>query len=124
MPYSISTSTKHPEEAAVFINFMLHDHAALDALIDTRGIPYHRASYEWLAESGKIDSELLSYQGFQALDNYVYKTPISSYIDDQQLVAELKATFESMDYQNTSPKAAAQSFRRRADRILRRAIRS
>ena len=124
MPYTVSTSSEHPEEAGLFINFMLHDQAALDILRETRGIPYLKESYERLAESGKIDSELLSYQGFKTLDSYIYKTPISSYIDDQQLIAEFKATFESMDYQNTSPESAAKAFRRRADRILRRAIRS
>ncbi|MFT8209638.1 MAG: hypothetical protein ACMZI0_01565 [Symbiopectobacterium sp.] len=37
--FSIGNSTKHPEEAAKFINFMLNDPAGIKTMGPQRGIP-------------------------------------------------------------------------------------
>ena len=122
--FSIAKNSDHPEEAALFIDFLLHSKEAMDIVGDVRGIPFQPAAFQYLVDSGQLGSDNLNYQGFQILESQTYITPVSAYIEDEQLHSEYASILEKMDYENWSPERAAKDFRRKADRILRRAIRT
>ena len=122
--FAIAKNSEHPEEAARFIDFLLHDHEALDILGDTRGIPYNTASTQWMLENNQLDTEGLQYQSFKLLDNLTYKTPVSSFIEDPQIKSLAEEIYEKIDYRGLTAAEAAKEFRRNADRTLRRVIRS
>ena len=124
MVFSIGKTSKHPEEAAMFLNFMLHDQGAMDILTDVRGIPFSQASANYLRDKGAIKKDSLNYEGFQLLESLTYTTQISPYIENEKMNKEFVSTIEKMDYENLSPEKAAKEFRRKADRILRKAIKS
>lgn len=124
MVFSVSKGTEHPEEAAQLLEFLLHNQEALTILGDVRGIPFNSSSYEYLVDSERLDASSLNFQGFQMLESQTYTTPISTYIEDEQLLSEYTSTLENMDYNDWSAERAAKDFRRKADRILRRAIRT
>lgn len=124
MVFSISRNSKHPEEAAQLIDFLLHDLDAMDILGDTRGLPLHPKSSQHLLDTGLVEADSLTYQGFQVLNNLTYNTPISLYCEDLQFMSVFQEAIENMDYNDWSAERTAQDFRRKADRILRRVIRT
>lgn len=124
MLFTMSRHTNHPEEAAKFLDFMLHDSEGVSILSDIRGIPFNEPSYKLLVEGGLLDDASLGYQGFLQMESLTYKTPVTSYLENDQLVAEFVEIIENIDYNDWTAERAAQQFRRRADRILRRVIRS
>ena len=124
MLFTMSRSTPHPEEAAKLLDFLLHDEEGVRILGDVRGIPFNEPSYKLLIEEGLVDDSSLGYQGFQLMESLTYKTPVSPLLENDQLVGEFIEIIENIDYNGWSAERAATQFRRRADRILRRVIRS
>ena len=124
MLFAMSRNTSNPEEAARLLDFMLHDPEGVRILSDVRGIPFNEPSYKLLVDEGLVDESSLGYQGFLQMESLTYKTPVSSYLENDQLIAEFVEIIENIDYNNWTAERAAQQFRRRADRILRRVIRS
>ena len=124
MVLSVSKNSRYPEEAARFLNFLLHDEDALAILTDNRGLPYSSIANQWLQENDLLDENSMLYQSTKMLDDQTYITEISAYIEEAQLMDIAKDVFQQMDYRNTSAKDAASEYRRRADRVLRRAMRS
>lgn len=122
--FSISKNTKHPEAAAKFLNYMLHDPVSTDLIGDNRGIPFYTEAVARLREQDRLNDDSIRFVHFQMMESQNYETPISAYIEDPQLMSVAKDVYEMMDYQGRTPKEAAREFRRRADRALRRAIRS
>ncbi len=55
--YSVPSSTKHPEEALKFMNWMVNDPEAAAILRDTRGVPGSKAAREVLLEQGILSAE-------------------------------------------------------------------
>ena len=124
MVFSMAKGTQHPEEAALFMDFILHSPNAMDILEEVRGIPFSSDAYTYLVDAGKIDQEGLNFIGFQLLEENTYKTPITPYIEDDQLISEFETVIENIDYNDWSAERAANEIRRRAERVLRRAIRT
>ena len=122
--FSVSKNTPHPEEAAKFLEFLLHNPASVDILGDNRGIPYNTDSVAQLREQGRLNEDSIRFMHFQMMESENYETPISAYIEDPQFMSVVDDVYEMMDYRNATPAEAAKEFRRRADRVLRRAIRS
>jgi hypothetical protein len=60
MHYSISARTEHPEEAALFLDFLLNDDEAVDAIGSDRGLPVN------LEQRGRIAADLNEYQTIEA----------------------------------------------------------
>lgn len=60
MHYSVSARTEHPEEAAHFVDFMLNDPAAIDAIGSDRGLPVN------LEQRERISDDLNEYQQTEA----------------------------------------------------------
>ncbi|NED94292.1 extracellular solute-binding protein [Phytoactinopolyspora alkaliphila] len=60
MHYSISARTEHPEEAALFLDFLLNDDEAVDAIGSDRGLPVN------LEQRERIAPELNEYQTIEA----------------------------------------------------------
>ena len=55
--YSIPSSTKYPEEATKFLNWLTNDPEAAAILKDTRGVPASAAAREVLLEMGILSEE-------------------------------------------------------------------
>jgi multiple sugar transport system substrate-binding protein len=60
MHYSISARTEHPEEAALFLDFLLNDDEAVDAIGSDRGLPVN------LEQRERIAADLNEYQTIEA----------------------------------------------------------
>lgn len=55
--YSIPSSTKYPEEAAKFLNWLVNDPEAAEILKDTRGVPASAAARKVLLDMGILSEE-------------------------------------------------------------------
>ncbi|WP_020618389.1 ABC transporter substrate-binding protein [Paenibacillus daejeonensis] len=53
--YAISAKSQHPEEAAAFLNWLLHDAEAAAILGDVRSVPASSAAQQAAVDAGKID---------------------------------------------------------------------
>ena len=122
--YTISRHSRHPEAAAKFLDFLMHDEESILIMKDNRGIPYNSASNEILQKSGILDTESLRFSSYNMMNSLTYKTEINAVIEDAQIADLVSDIYQKIDYTGLSPEGAAQEFRRRADRILRRLARS
>lgn len=120
MMFSIGRNTKHPEEAAKLINFLLNDPAGVKALGLTRGIPLSAAGVKELKSDGTIQESSLSFAGYTqagSLPQTIVSTP---YTDNAQLMDIFSEEMQALDYGKSTPEQSAQEFLRKGKRILAR----
>jgi len=120
MMFSMGRNTKHPEEAAKLINFLLNDADGVKILGLSRGIPLSSEGLAALHEANAIDKNSLGYQGYlqgQELPKVILPT---TYTDNAQLMELYGEVMEKLDYGQTDVKSAASDFIRRGNRILKR----
>ncbi len=120
MMFSMGRNTKHPEEAAKLVNFLLNDPVGVKALGLARGIPMSSAGLETLHEAGEIDQESLSYQGYLQAQGLPKEVLPTTFTDNAQLMELFGESMEKLDYGQTDVKGAAKDFLRRGNRILKR----
>ncbi|MGO3800416.1 MAG: hypothetical protein ACTJHE_14330 [Vibrio casei] len=120
MMFSIGRNTKHPEEAAKLINFLLNDPVGVKALGLTRGIPLSTAGVKELKSDGTIQESSLSFAGYTqagSLPQTIVSTP---YTDNAQLMDIFSEEMQALDYGKSTPEQSAQEFLRKGKRILAR----
>ncbi len=123
MMFSMGRNTKHPEEAAKLISFLLNDDAGVKALGLTRGIPLSAQGMETLKADGTIKEDSLSFAGYKqarALPQTIVSTPFT---DNAQLMDIFSEEMQAMDYGRSTPAEAAKNFIRKGERVLRRVTR-
>lgn len=120
MMFSIGRNTKHPEEAAKLVNFLLNDPAGIKALGLTRGIPLSAEGLETLKEANQIKSDSLSFTGYQQAQKLPQKVTPTTYTDNAQLMELFSAEMQHLDYGKTTPEKAAKDFLSRGNRVLAR----
>lgn len=121
--FAVAKSTRHPQEAALLVNFLLNDPQGVRALSLERGIPLSKAAEKILIEDGMIDVNdpvIAGLRQAQSLPTTVVATP---YIEDLQIVDQFAAARENMDHGKMTPAQAAADFRRQTERIVRRLAR-
>ncbi len=120
MMFSMGRNTKHPEEAAKLVNFLMNEEAGVKTLGLARGIPLSSAGLEILHKAGEIDQDSLSYQGYLQAQGLPKVILPSTYTDNSQLMELFSESMEKLDYGRTDVQGAAKDFIRRGNRILRR----
>ena len=121
MFFSISANSKHPEEAAAFISWVLNSEEANDIMMAERGTPSPAPVREYMSASGKLSDkevEMFEYTDVAA------KIAGPSLPPDPQGVAEVNTAYDeavySVLYGMSTPEKAAATFRTKANEILSR----
>ena len=123
MMLSIGKTTKHPEEAAKLINFLLNSKEGVDTLGLERGVPLSKVAVKYLTEDGILKESDPSVAGLRLAQSLPAKLSVSPYFDDPQIVAQFGTTLQYIDYGQKSVEEAATDFQRQGERILKRAMR-
>ncbi len=121
MMLSIGRSTKHPEEAALLVNFLMNETAGVKDMGLERGVPLSKTAYQQLVQDGTIKENNIVVAGLKSFMALPHAIPTSPHFDNPQFVALYHETIQKIDQGNLSVKEAASSFAKSADRILKRA---
>lgn len=120
MMFSIGRNTKHPEEAAKLVDFLLNDPDGVKALGLSRGIPLSQAGLDVLQKSNNIDPSSLSYLGYTQAKSLPQVITPTTYTDNAQLLELFDEEIQHLDYGQSTPEEAAKNFLRRGNRVLKR----
>jgi len=105
MLYAVSRGTKHPDEAAAFLDFLLNNEECADILGTTRGIPVSRIAYETLENSGKLSG--LAQQNYDMLEKADTVT-ISPYMELARMKEYYNTAIEKISYGTSDTASAAE----------------
>ena len=120
---SISKNTRHPQEAALLINFLMSEKEGVVPVGLERGVPLSKAGAQILRDAGLLkedDPVLTGLTQSAALPNRAKALP---YLEDPQFTALFLAALQSIDYGKATVDQAATHFEEQANRILRRIMR-
>lgn len=112
--YSIPTSTKYPEEAAKFLNWMLNDKEASAILGDTRGVPASQTARDTLLEMGALGEDSNNVvnnaiaEGAMAIPNLPTGEMEQMWLD----------VIQEVEYKVTTPEDAARNLTADFDELL------
>ena len=120
---SISKNTRHPQEAALLINFPMREKEGVVPVGLERGVPLSKAGAQILRDAGLLkedDPVLTGLTQSASLPNHAKALP---YLEDPQFTALFLAALQSIDYGKATVDQAATRFEEQANRILRRIMR-
>ncbi len=103
--YSVSSTTKYPDEAAAFLDFLLNNEQCAEILGTTRGIPASQNALDYLAETGQLDG--LSYENALMLEELDTVT-ISPYMELSRMKEFYNNAIEKVSYGAADTSEAAQ----------------
>ncbi|MFZ5967790.1 MAG: ABC transporter substrate-binding protein [Bacillota bacterium] len=116
MLFSINKDTKHPEEAAKFLNFLLNDPEGVKILGTSRGIPISKAAQDTLQSSGALSG--LEYEGTElVLENK--GLGISPYFEHSRLQDVYRQTIEKLAYGELDVDSGAQYLYDNVENVLK-----
>lgn len=115
MLFAINKDTKHPEEAAKFLNFLLNDPEGVKILGTTRGIPISESAKETL-----IQADALKGLEFDGTELVIQNTGLglSPYFEHTRLQDIYRETIEKLSYGELSLDEAAQHLHDKVDETL------
>lgn len=115
MTFAISKNTKHPKEAAKFLNFLLSDPEAAKILGNTRGIPLNKSAYAELEKLGLING--LPAEGLEKAIQFA--GPKSSpYTEDERVRKLVLKYTQKVDYGEIAPEQAGNELYAELEKIL------
>lgn len=120
---SMSKNTRHPQEAALLINFLMSEKEGVVPVGLERGVPLSKAGAQILRDAGLLkedDPVLTGLTQSASLPNHAKALP---YLEDPQFTALFLAALQSIDYGKATVDQAATRFEEQANRILRRIMR-
>lgn len=120
MMFSIGRNTKHPEEAAKLVNFLLNDPDGVEALGLVHGIPLSKVGLDQLQSTDHIKKDSLSFLGYQQAQQLPQTVTPTAYTDNAQLMELFSEEMQHLDYGQSTPEEAAKNFLRRGNRVLAR----
>ncbi|MEI8635078.1 ABC transporter substrate-binding protein [Vibrio sp. PP-XX7] len=120
MMFSIGRNTKHPDEAAKLVNFLLNDPDGVKAMDLARGVPLSKAGLQALRSSGQLDEKSLPYQGYEQAQTLPQVVLPTAYTDNAQLMELFEEEMQHLDYGESTPAKSAKNFIRRGNRVLSR----
>lgn len=103
--FAISKNTKHPEEAAKFINWLLTDEEAVKTIGFERGIPANKKAIETLSKDE--DMKNLTFEA-NKLAMSSKSNDISPYFEDTELQAIYRKAIENYCYEEITAEEAAE----------------
>ncbi|MFU0911709.1 ABC transporter substrate-binding protein [Kluyvera intermedia] len=121
--FSMSKNTRHPQEAAKLINFLMSEKEGVVPVAMERGVPLSRAGEQILRDAGQLkdsDPVLAGLMQSAALPN---KSKTLPYLEDPQFIALFVAALQNIDYGKATIDEAATKFEEQSNRILRRIMR-
>ena len=121
--FSISKNIRHPQEAALLINFLMSEKDGVVPVGLERGVPLSKAGAQILRDAGLLkedDPVLTGLTQSASLPNHAKALP---YLEDPQFTALFLAALQSIDYGKATVDQAATRFEEQANRILRRIMR-
>ncbi|WON75663.1 ABC transporter substrate-binding protein [Serratia sp. UGAL515B_01] len=121
--FSIGKSSKHPQEAAMLINFLLNGKEGVEALKLERGVPLSKGAVSQLRASSVIQDHDPAVSGLNLALSLPHSINASPYFDDPQIVVLFLDAIQSIDYGKKTVQEVASDFQRQGDRILKRAMR-
>jgi multiple sugar transport system substrate-binding protein len=107
MYWAVSSQSKHPAEAAEFVNFLLNDPAAADILKTERGIPANKKMLQHL-ESGLAGTDKAAVDYLNAVTPG--ESPVVTPNGGSGIEPELQRYSQDVYFKKTSPEAAAKAF--------------
>lgn len=107
--YSVSADTEHPEEAAMLVDFLLNDPAAIDIIGSDRGLPIN------LEQRERISAELNEFQQAEAefladIADEVVDSPPAPPVGAGEVVDIIKRINVDVLFDRMTPDDAAQQF--------------
>ena len=121
--YSISRNTRHPQEAAQLLHFLMSESEGVLPVGLERGAPLSRDGEKILRDAGILKDEDPVIAGLIQSTSMPNKSTASPYLEDPQFGALFTASRESIDHGKASIDEAATTFEEQANRILRRIMR-
>ncbi|MES0264186.1 ABC transporter substrate-binding protein [Citrobacter sedlakii] len=121
--FSISKHSKHPQEAAMLIDFLMSQPEGVLATGLERGVPLSAAGEKILRDAGVLkddDPVVTGLQQSAALPNH---SPVMPWLEDPQIIALFTAARENIDHGKATIDEAASEFEQQANRVLRRIMR-
>ena len=116
---TVYAKTAHPEEAAMFVDFMVNDPEAAAILGNTRGVPSSGKIRDALAlQSTPVDKELYDYVSLVSDLASFYEYEIIPF--DNEFIELLKVTSENIAFGQLSIEAAVDLFMLELDKIVER----
>jgi oligogalacturonide transport system substrate-binding protein len=120
MTFAISKNSQHQKEAAMLLNFLLNDDAAIRVLHTTRGIPASKKAEALLMKEGLIDDKVAA---AHAIITGGEAPAISQYFEHPKLQDMYRDVVEQMAYKRLTPDEAAEKVLDEGSMILRRITR-
>lgn len=121
--FSVSKNTRHPQEAAMLINFLMSEKEGVVPVGLERGVPLSRAGEQILRDAGQLKDSDPVLAGLMQSASLPNKSTTLPYLEDPQLIALFVAALQNIDYGKATIDEAATTFEERANRILRRIMR-
>lgn len=121
MFFSVAKTSKHPKEAAEFINWFINSEEANDLIMAERGTPTSSKIRDYMVDSGKMTQQ--QKEMFQYVDDATKlcgETPPPDPAGISEVNKEFKDIGYSVFYGKATPEDAAASFREKANEILAR----
>ncbi|MEV6752779.1 ABC transporter substrate-binding protein [Streptomyces sp. NPDC051214] len=113
-----AATTKHPEEAAELIDFMINDEKAADILGASRGIPVNETIREDIGPDLKdFDKTIADYQ--DSVDGSLKAPPQAPPPGDTSLQTTFGRDYDQVSFEQMSPREAAEDFITEAKAELR-----
>ena len=120
---SISKNTRHPEEAATLINFLMSEKEGVIPVALERGVPLSKSGEKILRDAGLLTDDDPVISGLLQSASLPNKSKALPYLEDPQFGALFSAALQSIDYGKATIDQAATEFEEQANRILRRIMR-
>ncbi|MFP5594903.1 ABC transporter substrate-binding protein [Kluyvera sp. 142486] len=120
---SISKNTRHPQEAALLINFLMNEKEGVVPVGLERGVPLSKAGAQILRDAGLLKEDDPVLTGLTQSASLPNNSKTLPYLEDPQFTALFLAALQSIDYGKATVDQAATHFEEQANRILRRIMR-
>ena len=120
MTLAINKNTKHPKEAAKFLNFLLSDPEAAKILGTVRGIPLNKSAFAELEKEGQITGPLA--EGLEKAVKFA-GTKVSPYIEDERTRSLGLEITQKLDYGELTPEQAGEKMYNELEKLLKQMTR-
>ena len=115
MTLAINKNTKHPKEAAKFLNFLLSDPEAAKILGTVRGIPFNKSAYAELEKEGLTTGPVA--EGLTKALNFSGPKK-SPYIEDERTRQLGLVITQKLDYNEITPEQAGEQMYTELTKLL------
>lgn len=104
MLFAVSKNSKHPEEAAKLLNFMLNEPEGVKAMGLARGVPVNQKAFDILEEDGQIDGIMKDVYNFVKDTDGITE---SKYLEMSQVMTAFNDVFDEFSFGKISSDEAA-----------------